>query len=482
MAKQIEDIIPNERKSIRDIPIPESRRKQINLIDNTLEPPKREISHEEPQIREPQQVDSFSRVNFERPSQPISDIKRTEVPTPVATYRKVEEPVHKDFSPSHVRRSLPKRPLVISGLFGLIILALGIFSLFDKTTVTYTPKSQAISFANETFTAKKEGAPEDLLFSVIKISQEKSTEAPASGEERVSQKASGVIIVYNNSSASSQRLIKNTRFETADGKVYRVLNDITVPGQKTVAGKSQPGSLEVTVYADQPGDSYNISLTDFTLPGLKGDPKFETIYARSKTPMTGGFVGTVKKVSTEDKAAAEKVIETQLKESLKNEASAQVPEDFVLIPNLTQVTFEKLPEGESTTDKALVRERGNFSGVIFNKSDLIRYIASKKTVVALTDRLDADLNKLDINFVQAPTGDLAEEEVITFTVSGDTMMLWISDEAAIARDLLGKSKSELQGVLNNYPSIIEADAVVRPFWKRSFPDEIENIKFIKNIK
>lgn len=477
MAKQIEDIIPSEKKSIRDIPIPENRRKNINLIDNSFESPTRS----EVPVRNPEPVQSFERPVFERPPQPVSDIRPIEsvVQAPI---NRTSIPSHRDYSPSEPRKRLPKKPILIGGILGAIVLALGIFSLFNGATVTYTPKSQSLSFNNETFTAKKEGVPEDLLFSVIKLTEEKSAEAPASGEEQVNQKASGVIIVYNNSSASSQRLIKTTRFETPDGKIYRIANDITVPGQKTVGGKTQPGSLEVTVYADQPGESYNIGLSDFTLPGLKGDPKFTTIYARSKTPMTGGLVGAVKKVSPDDKKAAETTIESGLNESLIAEATAQVPADFVLIPSLVQITFEKLPEGASTGDKAVVRERGNFSGVIFKKSDLARYLASKKTTVSLTDKMDIDLSGLTINFVQAPSGDLASEDTITFTVSGDTMVVWISDEAAIAQELLGKGKGELKQVLNNYPSIVEADAVVRPFWKRSFPDEAQDIKFIKSIK
>ncbi len=479
MAKQIEDIIPNDKKSIRDIPIPESRRK-INLIDNTYQAPSRSTAQPEPL---PEDEETYHQPIYERPSQTFSDSRPVETSQPAPTpIPRPEAPNHRDFSPYAKKRTLPRKPLIIASVIGLIILSLGIFSLFTGATVTYTPKSQSLSYSSDTFTAKKEGTPEELLFSVIKITEEKSAEAPASGEEKVNQKASGVIIVYNNSSPSPQRLIKTTRFETPDGKIYRIANDITVPGQKTVGGKTQPGSLEVTVYADQPGESYNMGLSDFTLPGLKGDPKFTTIYARSKTPMTGGLVGTVKKVSAEDKKTAETTIETGLKESLLNEASAQVPADFILIPTLSQTTFEKLPEGASTGDKAIVRERGNFSGVIFKKSDLIRFIASKKTTVASTDMLDADLNTLIINFVQSPAGDLASENAITFNVSGDTMVVWISDEASIASQLKGKSKSELKQVLNNFPSIVEADAVVRPFWKRSFPDDIQKIKFIKEIK
>ena len=59
----------------------------------------------------------------------------------------------------------------------------------------------------------------------------------ATAEKEVSQKASGKIIIYNNYSTVSQRLINNTRFEANSGKIYRINSSIVVPGYKKVDGK-----------------------------------------------------------------------------------------------------------------------------------------------------------------------------------------------------------------------------------------------------
>ncbi len=471
MAKQIEDIIPNDRRSIRDIPIPEGRKKSINLINEEMS--ESVSSYVPPRGETTQPIVQDVYVPGKSIEEKQNPIESSEVVT-----SRIEEPDHRDFSPIKKPKKFPRKPVLVALGVLLIMVGLGIFSLFNGAAISYKPKTLNLSFNNETFQALKDGKPGDLLFSVIKISGEKTIEAPASGEVQTSDRASGQIIVYNNSGSASQHLIKNTRFQTSDGKIYRVQNDITIPGKKG----DQPGSLEITVYADQPGESYNIGLSDFTLPGLKGDPKFTTIYARSKTPMTGGFVGTKKKVSDADKKSAQSSIEDQLKESLLEEAKAQVPEDFVLIPSLTEITYEDLPEGTSTADKALVREKGNFSGIIFKKSDLLHYLAAKKTTLGVNESVDSNLESLTITPQGGTISNLSGVDKINLYISGNTQIMWVVNEEDIKNQVAGKNKNALQSILANYPSIIEASGVVRPFWKQSFPMDPGSIRMVNDLK
>ena len=71
----------------------------------------------------------------------------------------------------------------------------------------------------------------------------------ATGKEEVSLKASGRIVIYNNYNTAKQRLVRNTRFETPPGFIYRINKSIDVPGQTTEAGRTIPGSIEVTIHA-----------------------------------------------------------------------------------------------------------------------------------------------------------------------------------------------------------------------------------------
>ena len=125
----------------------------------------------------------------------------------------------------------------------------------------------------------------------MQLSAEESGLIAATGITSGGQYASGKITVYNNYSSAPQKLIANTRFQTSDGKIYRIKGAISVPGM---------GVTEATVYADRAGEEYNIGPADFTIPGLKGGPRFEKVFAKSKSAMSGGTSGNVRIVKKED--------------------------------------------------------------------------------------------------------------------------------------------------------------------------------------
>lgn len=438
MPKNIDDIVvPSNKKSIRSIPIPENRR-QSNASESAFR-------------------------------------ARSAAPNPEDGVSRFKPPFRQQ------KKSRFSKRFVWSGaVVAVIILAVAIFSMFSGATVSYTPKSASLSFSQDTYTAYKSG-DKVLLFSVIKLSEDKGVSAPASGEENASVKASGTIIVYNNNSKSSQKLVQNTRFETTDGKVYRIPNAITVPGQTTVNGALVPGSIETTAIADQPGADYNIDLSDFTIPGFKGDPRFTTMYARSKTPMSGGFVGTRKKVSDADLATATKTLEGTLKTDLMNQANAQVPPDFIIYPNLVNIVYSSLPQ-TTASNGATVNEHADLYGVMFKKADLANFLASKKLTDTSLEPVEMpDLSNLDLSFVGQSGNDLLKADQINFQVAGTATAVSLTDEESLKKDLAGQNKSDLSSILkSSYPGVLSASAVIRPFWKSVFPTDSAKIKIVEN--
>lgn len=422
MPKNIEDIIVTERKrSIRDIPIPEGRRRS----DNNL-----------------------SRTNFN-------------------LQQKEERPAS-------------GRGKWIAVGAALLILIFALLSLFNGATLAYIPKSQSVSFDNDVYTAHKSGDGE-LLYSVVKLSKDKGLEAPTSGAEAIERKASGNIIIYN-TSTQEQKFRATTRFETPDGKIYQVKDAITIPGKKVVGGVDNPGVLEVTVYAEHSGKEFNIGFADFTLPGLKGTSLFSSVYARSKTEMSGGFVGTEQIVQSEDKVKVKAQLETALKEELISEAKAQVPEDFILLPSLSSVTFKDLSQTDSTNkENVTINMRADLFGVMFKRSDLSNRLALDKITLAPGESVDVvELDSLNFTFpTNAPADPLASNE-IKFSVKGEAVIVWRIDEVALKTDLIGRHKRDIPSILNNYPAIAKATTTIRPFWKNSFPTDSADI-FLKKL-
>jgi len=247
-------------------------------------------------------------------------------------------------------------------------------------------------------------------------------------------------------------------------------------------GKENPGTLEVVVYAERPGKEFNIGLTDFTLPGLKGTSLFSSVYARSKTDMSGGLIGGERAVKNEDEARVKTQLEAALKEELISEARAQVPEDFILLPPLSLVTFENLPQTDSANENnVMINVRADLSGVMFKRSDLSNHLIRDKAILASGESVDImELDALDFAFVNNTSAGSLSSDRVEFSVRGEAIAVWRVDEVALKADLIGKHKRDIPAILNNYPTIAKATATIRPFWRSSFSEDSAEI-FLKKL-
>jgi hypothetical protein len=383
-------------------------------------------------------------------------------------------------------RGLPKNNkgdgtyrVVIWGVAFFIVvgLVLSIFGLFSGATIKVVPKSQG-SVIDSVFKAVKETSKKDdnISFRVMAITTEKEKKVPSTNEKKVDRKSSGTIIVYNAYSSSKQRLIKNTRFETPKGNVYRIKNSITVPGTIVKNGEIIPGSVEAIVYADEPGESYNIGLTDFTIPGFKKDPRYEKFYARSKTEMKGGFSGVVKVPSDEDLEKAKNEIKAELNDELTKEAKSQKPDGFVLYDDAKFITFDDQFKEDYSDSSVKLILGAKLYGVIFDKEELSRFIAEKS--LAVYDGTDVFIPELEnLSFkIQNKESISPFDEDLKFKLSGNLSIIWSVDKDKLKKELTGTPKKKFQDSMSKFPKILSADASIRPFWKRSFPNKESKIK------
>jgi len=369
---------------------------------------------------------------------------------------------------------------VIAGL-SIIILGFAVSVLFSGARVTITPKQQNVLVDAE-FVAFAEALPGELEFEVVTIEKFKSKSVTATGEETVEERAAGTIIVFNEFSGNSQRLITNTRFEAPDGRIYRIAGPVMVPGQSVEDGEVIPGSIEVEVFAEEAGEKYNAPLMDFTIPGFKGYPQYESFYARSKTPMTGGFIG---KRLTIDNDTAERIL-SEIESELIGEVSAdivsQVPEGFILADSPPSIVFEELPS-RSESGTVVVQGKVTLYGVLFDMNNLANYIA--ENTIAGFDKSEVYIQNLDeLEIMVRDESDartLSERNRVSVSINGDAKIIWQFDEKAFANDLAGKDKDAIPTIINNYPGIHSGDVSLWPLWKGSFPKDPQKIKIVLNL-
>lgn len=355
----------------------------------------------------------------------------------------------------------------------ILILLVFVFSVvFSGSKIVVTPKQSNVTISG-TFSAYREPEFGQLAFETMVLDQTLSEEVEATGTEEVEERATGTIIIYNNYSEKSQRLVTNTRFETPEGLIYRVHEPVVIPGKEG----STPGSVEVTVYADEPGSKYNISLTDFTIPGFKGSPQFEKMYARSKSAMRGGFTGERVTVGEGDLDRVTQTLEAKLREQLTQDVITNKPDDFYAFEDLLFFRFDRpvLKEG-SAQGMGIVEVTGQVAAIIFNKQEFAQHIA-EKTVAAYEGepvKLDS-ISSIALSLETEDSFDPETNDEFNFKLSGTTKIIWLFDEGDLREDLRGQTKDALMTILPGYPGIDKAQVILRPFWKQEFPEKAEDI-------
>lgn len=362
----------------------------------------------------------------------------------------------------------------------LVFLAGGYYlsTVFATVTLKLTPR-QAITNINGSFEANVAPADSGLEFSVMKLEETQDREVPAMGQKKVEVKASGVVTITNNYSSSPQALVVNTRLETKNGLIFRLANSVTVPGQTKKGTTIIPGSISVKVVADQVGSSYNVGDTTFKIVGFKGTTKYDKFTVQSKTAIGGGKTGMISVIKDEDQAEALKILEKELKDKVAKKAKSQIPKDFMFFDDgvITKFSNEVKESGSST--KAIISAKVTMTAILFNTKNISEYFAAKQFPDENIDGVKIS-NLTTLNFALSDKEQFAVDKTskIKFNLSGKANLVWPINTIDLKQKLLGSSIRKKDQIFANYPAIYRAEAVVRPPWVLSFPNQADKI----NIK
>lgn len=351
---------------------------------------------------------------------------------------------------------------------------------FSSATISITPLTYQGHLERD-FTAVKNDSTtplskESLPFHFVSLVDEKSQEVPATIEQKVQKKSYGRVIIYNAYSTASQRLIKNTRLESADHKIFRIDQSVVVPGAKLVAGKvAEPGVVEVVAYADVAGAEYNIGLGDFTIPGFKGDPRYTKFTARSKigSPIAGGFSGTVKVPTDSEIQKAQEEIKQSLKTIAVEKARALIPGGMSFFPGSTIVKFEEVPQDFTSNDVSKVTVRASVSVFFFDAALLAQKFAEASVSSYQGNPISiSNIPSLAFSFIDPVENVvLADLTQVRFRVVGDPVFVGTIDTKKISLALLGKDKKDFADIVTKEQNVGKAEATIRPMWNTTFPSD-----------
>jgi hypothetical protein len=273
-------------------------------------------------------------------------------------------------------------------------------------------------------------------------------------------------VIYNEFSSESQPLVATTRFQTDDGKIFRLTKNIVVPGSTKVGGETKPGAIEADVIADAPGPSYNIDPATFKIPGFAGGPKFEKFYAKSTESMTGGIEGETPVVTAQDIAGAKDSLLAAAKKEAMSELKSALPDDRKIFDDT--VNAEMLDAKPSAavgtqTDKFTYAVKMKAQAVSFSENDvkisLQREVGSSSVGPSSFDQ--------PISYVLSDSSQASS--LLKFEAKTDIGLTSTVDIENFKRGTLGKNMGELDSYIKTYSEIQKADINFWPFFATKVP-------------
>jgi hypothetical protein len=387
----------------------------------------------------------------------------------------------------------PEKQVVVSAggkmraffiFFGFICLlsvaGVGAYVFLPKATVHVKLKVASqqsdFEFNGTTKTIESSLDSNTIPVRIVEKDQELSRAFDSTGKSSLAdKKARGSVTVYNEYSPDPQILVASTRILSQDGKVFRLLSSVTVPGMTTANGKTDPGVVEATVTADQPGQDYNLAATTFTIPGFEGSAKHDKFYAKSSAAMSGGgtsgsTVSGVASITDQDMANAKKAIETDAKKTAIDTLNQGLAAGEKILPEATDVTIVSStgsPQVGAVTKSFDYRVKVHIKTFVFSETDLKKMtgtlLAQKSTskdTVYSPDMIDLQYGEPTADFV-AGTLRLSVHAVGHISSS--------LDEAQLKTDLLGQNESDIAVLLQKYTQV---DTISIELWPEFLSNRI----------
>ena len=415
---------------------------------------------------------------------------------PVEPKKKVLVPKSEVFKPSLPSfRGIVTKKKSLFFIGALVLLFVLAFIILPKVEIEIQPVSEIITFdtdVNFDQSLKTANFSSALLpGEILNIEKELIEEFSASGKTMEEKKAEGIIRIYNAYSTDSQILVATTRFVSTEGKLFRSVERVTIPGGHYEGGKLVPGFLDIQVRADQPGEDYNIGPSTFSIPGFAGTARYTYFYGKSFQSMTGGLSKEVSRVTQGDLDLAKNTLIEKAKKECQAELGRKISPELILPEEAQKIEIVETSSSAKTneiTEKFTFRVKAQLLALTLKRKDLEDFTKQFISLQTTRARAEAEdegssstgLDKklyeqsLEIDYLikslnwESGKGTLSLK--ITAKIYSDI------DTANLKRALSGKSISETKFYLESHSQIVKAQVHFWPFWVKSVPQDEGKIK------
>lgn len=368
----------------------------------------------------------------------------------------------------HQKKSYVRATIVLVLFIGLVFFLLSTY--FGGATISINPVRHDIVLKETKI------ALNTISHETVTVELNDSDEVSSNGTVKVDRKAVGKVILYNAFNSSTQKLVADTRLETPNGLIYKLKSATSIPGQKTVNGKPVPGSVEVEVEASEAGEKYNQGFRDFKVVAYKGSDRYEGIYGRSKTALSNGFLGTVPNIATKDIASSTSRIKEEINakaDELFRDKAKDKGENYVYIPSTKKVTFKETRNEISKDGKsATLKIEATATAVLLDSTTLFAEIIKNQSE-QIGEQIEGDTN-FDSTKEIVYTGDFSKLNIsldgeTSLQVTGTTSISSAIETVKVTRAVSGLSKEQAIGAIKRLVELETIEIDIKPWWKKKLP-------------
>jgi len=306
---------------------------------------------------------------------------------------------------------------------------------------------------------------------ILELIMEKTRAFSVESQQSPADKYGGIMTIYNKK-PEDQPLVKNTRFESANGKIFRTQEGITIP-----AGQS----IEIYVVADEIGEDYKELPGRFILPGFKNEYSRTRVYGELKDPMEKRSI-TSYVVSQEVLNQAQKEIISGLKNDALHKLEELLVGGEILEENdinIELLSYESSQEVGEEAEEFEYTVKLKIIGIIFDHSELLNLAQS-----FIDDQLgnNQELVKYNNDTLKYSINNYEEEEksVILGVELSAEVMRSTNSEIFDKERLKSLTQAEIINYFKEQPAIESIEVIFFPFWVKRAPQMANHIKIIIN--
>ncbi|KKU73931.1 MAG: hypothetical protein UX98_C0003G0006 [Parcubacteria group bacterium GW2011_GWA2_47_26] len=355
----------------------------------------------------------------------------------------------------------------------LTVLLVGIIVFFSmsKATVVITPKKEIRSAeflvtVIEGITVAGDGSGTISGKYEEKIMEEEGQFESTQLETREGRATGRVTLM--NTSGVAQPLVATTRLLSPSNVLFRMKSGATVPAN---------GSVEVEVYADQPGSQGDIGPTRFTIPGLNA-AKQKLIYGESKEAMQGSS-GQMRVVGAADlERAKAEVAEKAVKKAQDDARQSANAAGFQGL----MASHEIL---EATANARAGEAKQTFTIKVKVRAKLLAYDKMQLEILALNkvkEAIPVDRELVVFNgeamILRLKNVDTQRGEVQLQVYADGEVRITPSSPILDPAKIAGMMPEEAERYLQSFDAIERVEIRLFPSWQKRIPTIPDRVKIV----